>query len=257
MDRNKHTGRFGDMEEAEEFFRELAARARKLHSALGEREFWKAYKSNPYGLLHSLLVSREELSRRFPRGSVYNLGRDLLQIFPSGTLLRRNSNVHQKILEDIGRRPLHTDALAGRKGAFAVNRALQVLEERGLVRLERRGGLLVVAGALVNGEWKAGVQPQGELAQKRGGQRYGYSIQQLLEDLKAGRISKEEYLDALAKASGHASREEHQLAIARKHGYNSWEEYQGALGKGHGKAVEEKLKALKRVRSEKGFFKKG
>lgn len=72
------------------------------------------------------------------------------------------------------------------------------------------------------------------------------TVERLIEDLKAGRISAEDYAAALAARQGKTPAER-RLEIARKYRFNTWEDYQAAQKKRHEQALKVgvKLKALR------------
>lgn len=87
----------------------------------------------------------------------------------------------------------------------------------------------------------------GRLGYTGGGPLKGHkTVERLLEDLKAGRISNAEYLEALAARHGKTPAER-RLEIAQKNRFDTWEDYEAALKKKREQTVkmEGKLRALR------------
>ena len=80
-----------------------------------------------------------------------------------------------------------------------------------------------------------------------GGPKKGQkTVERLLEELKARKLSPEGFRAALAAQHGKTP-EQRRLEIARKNGFETWEGYQAALKKRHEQTLkmQPKLKALR------------
>lgn len=130
-------------------YSELVIKARKLHALLGEREFRRRYGNRPSALMHDIGVRVSKPGNR---------GTEVLEAFAFHELAPHNQALYERILENAGELPLDSKSIRMRAGT-SVGSRLRILEARGLVRLEKKGGQgrkLFVTNVFHKGRWAGG-----------------------------------------------------------------------------------------------------
>lgn len=137
-------------------YREMVRKARELRKLHGDAKFRELYENRPSTLLADMDV-------KLPHSMRAKWGYAVLQAFDFYPLQQAGDEIWGRILREHASKPLHSGTLGPKEKNAQINTVLHILEQRGLVRLEKRklGAHLhlLVSEVFKDGRWHKAKMP--------------------------------------------------------------------------------------------------